>query len=222
VAIRDSDWTVVGVFESNGDARESELIGDAESILSVYQSSIVNSVTVQLQSPASFSDFKDALTTDPTLTVSVQREEEYYARQSRRLGVMLTIVAYIVGGIMAIGAIFGGLATMYAAVSTRTVEIATLRAIGYGPAGVVVSVVLESLLLASLGALGGSALAWLALSGRTISTLIGSGQIVAQLQVNARLFAMAIAWAGGIGLVGGLFPAIRAARQPVATALRAM
>lgn len=220
VPIRDTQWTVVGVYKSGGDARESELVADAESLLSVQQSSVFHSVTVQLEGGESFDAFKDALTTNPALTVSVVREQEYYARQSRRLSVVLSFVAYLVGGIMAIGAMFGALSTMYSAVSTRTVEIGTLRAIGFGAAAVVASVLIEALLLAAAGAMGGAGLAWLAFSGRNITTLLGNGQIVAQLQVSGGLFALAIVWACAIGLAGGLFPAVRAARMPVAEALR--
>jgi putative ABC transport system permease protein len=187
----------------------------------VYQSSIYNSVTVQLESESSFTAFKDSLTTNPLLTVSVARERDYYGKQSTRLNTVLTIVAYVVGGIMAVGAMFGALSTMYSAVSTRTSEIATLRAIGFGASSVVVSVLLESLLLASLGGLAGGGLAWFVFNGRHITTFLGRGHIVAQLQVNGVLLGNAIVWACAIGLAGGLFPAIRAARLPVATALRA-
>jgi putative ABC transport system permease protein len=221
VAIRDGVWTVVGIYATGGDARESELVADAETLLSAYQSSIFNSATVQLDSAASFDRFKEALANDPTLTVTASRETDYYQRQSKRMSLLLSFIAYVVGGIMAIGAMFGAVSTMYTAVSARTVEIATLRAIGFGAAGVVVSVLIEALLFATTGALAGALLAWTILNGRNISTLQGGGQVVAQLHVSPALFVTAIIWACVIGLIGGLLPAIRAAQVPVATALRA-
>jgi putative ABC transport system permease protein len=223
IALRGSDWTIVGSFESNGDSHESELLADAETVLSAYRRNLYQSVIVLLDSQASFDAFKTALTTNPQLSVDVQRERDYYAHQSERMTNVLSFVAYVVGGIMAVGALFGALNTMYSAVSVRTREIATLRAIGFGAAAVVLSVLIEAMLLSILGALIGAGLAWVFFNGNVVSTL-GSNftQVVFRLAVSPALVVLGVLWACVIGLIGGLFPAIRAARLPVATALRAV
>jgi putative ABC transport system permease protein len=222
IELRGSDWTVVGVFTSNGDSHESELMADAETVLSAYQRNLYQSVFAQLESEAAFDAFKKALTSNPQLSVDVKREREYYAQQSEQLSKVMSFVAYVVGGIMAVGALFGALNTMYSAVSTRSQEIATLRAIGFGSAPVVISVMLEALLLALIGALIGAALAWIFFNGNAVSTLGGNfTQVVFRLTVTPQLIVLGIVWACVIGLIGGLFPAIRAARLPVAAALRA-
>jgi putative ABC transport system permease protein len=223
VISNDAEWQVVGTFESNGDAHESELLADADTVLSAYHRTTFNSVTVWLESPAAFDTLKASVTTNPTLTMDVQRETNYYERQSKRFSIFLSIVANVIAIVMAIGAIFGALNTMYSAVSARSVEIATLRAIGFGSAGVVVSVLVEALTLALIGALVGAALAWLAFNGNTVSTISGSGgltQVAFHLRIGFRLIVVGIAWACVVGIVGGLFPSIRAARLPVAEALR--
>lgn len=222
IAFRNSEWTVVGIFESSGDAHESELQGDVETVLSAYRRNGFQSVTVMLDSAAAFDRFKGALTTDPTLKVSVQREADYYAAQSRNLSKLLNMLAYFVGGIMALGACFGALNTMYTAVSTRTREIATLRAIGFSGAPIVISVLVESLLLAIVGSGIGSAAAWVFFDGNTVNTLgAGFTQVVFHLTVTASLLVSGVFVACTIGMLGGLLPAVRAARQPIATALRA-
>jgi putative ABC transport system permease protein len=223
IALRGSDWTIVGAFESNGDSHESELFADAETVLSAYRRNLYQSVVVLLNSKDSFDAFKAALTTNPQLSVAVTRERDYYAEQSQRMGTVLAFVAYFVGGIMAVGALFGALNTMYSAVSVRSREIATLRAIGFGAAAVVVSVLIEAMLLSVMGALVGAGLAWLFFNGNVVSTL-GSNftQVVFRLAVSPALVVLGVLWACAIGLIGGLFPAIRAARLPVAAALRAI
>jgi putative ABC transport system permease protein len=222
IAFRDSEWTVVGVFETGGDAHESELQGDVETVLSAYRRNIFQSVSVMLQSADAFDRFKAALTTDPTLKVSVERETEYYAAQSRNLSKLLNLLAYFVGGIMALGASFGAINTMYTAVSTRTREIATLRAIGFSGLPIVVSVLVESLLLALIGSAIGSFAAWLFFNGNTVNTLgAGFTQVVFHLTVTVSLLVSGVVLACVIGMLGGLFPAVRAARLPIATALRA-
>jgi putative ABC transport system permease protein len=221
VALRDSEWTVVGVFSSGGDASESRLMTDAATLLSAYQRTASNSVTVLLESEASFDEFKTALTTNPTLSVAVERETDYYLRQSTQATTFFTIVSNFVGGVMALGALFAALNTMYSAVSARTVEIATLRAIGFGAGGVVVSVLVESLALALLGALLGAAISWALFGGNTIALGNGVSSLVFEMQVTPTLLAIGIGWACLVGFLGGLFPAVRAARLPVATALRA-
>lgn len=222
VDFRDSAWTVVGVFESDGDARESELIGDNETVLSAYRRNGFQSVTVQLDDAAGFDAFKAALTTDPTLSVDVQRERAYYAEQSQQLTQLLDFLAVFVGGIMAVGAMFGALNTLYSAVSARSLEIATLRAIGFSAGPVVVSVMVEALLLALIGGVLGALLAALLFNGNVVNTL-GSNfsQVVFQLDVSPALVQLGVIWALVIGALGGLLPALRAARLPVVTALRA-
>lgn len=222
VSFRDSDWTVVGIFESNGDAHESELLTDIETALSAYRRNLFQSVTVMLESPEAFNTYKDALTTNPTLSVDVKREPEYYAKQSAGLKKLLDFLAFGVGGIMALGAVFGTLNTMYSAVSSRGLEIATLRAIGFGALPVVVSVFVEALALALIGGGIGAILAWLFFNGNTVNTLGANfTQVVFNLTVTPALLINGIVWACVIGAIGGLFPAIRAARLPIAAALRA-
>ena len=154
VALRDSEWTVVGVYRS-GDVAESGMITDAATLLSAYQRAVVNSVTVRLESPESFDAFKTALTTNPSLSVDVFREPEYFAQQTEDLSSLFFFITYIVTGIMGAGALVGAINTMYSAVSARSLEIATLRAIGFGASGVVVSVLAEAVLLALVGACRG-------------------------------------------------------------------
>jgi len=222
---RGATWTVVGVFASGGDSHESELLTDAETLNSTDGRAAFQNVIVLLDSPAAFQRFKDALSANPALAVDVSRESEYYRRQSEVIGKVIGIIAYVVGGIMAVGAIFGALNTMYSAVSARLKEIATLRALGFGATAMVLSVLVEALLLALLGGIIGAGLAWLFFNGNMVSSATsgpGQGQLVFQLSVSLQLVALGIVWACVIGLVGGLFPAIRAARLPVAEALRSV
>lgn len=222
ISFRDSDWTVVGIFSSGGDAHDSELIADVDTVQSAFRRNLYQSVTALLDAPSSFAAFKDALTTNPTLTVDVKREPEYYAEQSKQLTKLLNFIAYFVGGIMAIGAMFGALNTMYSAVSSRAREIATLRAIGFGAVPVVISVFAEALLLALLGGALGAALAWLFFNGNAVSTLGANfSQVVFRLTVTPGIVVSGLWLALFIGLLGGLFPAVRAARLPVVDALRA-
>jgi putative ABC transport system permease protein len=222
---RGATWTVVGVFTSDGDSHESGLMTDAETLIAAEQRGTFQSVTVLLESPAAFQKFKDALTSNPALAVDVSREREYYRRQSEVLSKVIYIIAYVVGGIMAVGAIFSALNTMYSAVSARLREIATLRAIGFGATAMVMSVLAEALLLALIGGSIGAGLAWLFFNGHQVGTSAGgaaSGHLIFELSVSPALIATGIVWACAIGLIGGLFPAVRAARLPVATALRAI
>ncbi len=214
------DWTVVGRFESRGDVHESEVMTDAETLMSAANRTVFSGVTVKLDSPQSFDAFKQALLQNPMLKVDVQREAEYYEGQSKGISTLLGIVANTVGAIMAVGALFGALNTMYSAVSARTVEIATLRAVGFGSWPVVASVLIEAQVLALSGALVGGAIAWIVFNGSTFSTGGALGQVTLRLHVGAPLIALGILWAAVIGFIGGLFPAIRAARTSVADALR--
>jgi putative ABC transport system permease protein len=225
IKLHGATWTVVGIFESGGSGRESELIADKQTLNSSYQrGNGVQSIWVVLDPQGGFQTFKDSITTNPQLQVDVSTEKDFGTQQSAQISSILKIVAYVVGGIMAIGAIFGALNTMYSAVSTRSREIATLRAIGFGPVPVVISVFVEALLLALIGGSVGALIAWLLFNGHSVDTVGGGfgGQLIFDLAVTPGLVALGIAWACIIGLIGGLFPAIRAARLPVATALRAV
>ncbi|GHE39066.1 ABC transporter permease [Vulcaniibacterium thermophilum] len=214
-------WTVVGVFES-GDSHESELWADAEVLGPTYQRTAFQSVTVKLDGKRGLARLKAAMAADPRLKLDVETTRHYYNKQSAGLTRLIQILGTVVGAIMAVGAVFGALNTMYAAVAARAREIATLRAIGFRGLPVVVAVMLETMLLALLGGLIGALLAWLVFNGYTASTLSGNfSQVVFQFQVGPELVWTGLKWALGIGLVGGLFPALRAARLPVTEALRA-
>ncbi len=218
VALPQGDWTVVGTFESKGDMLESAILTDEATLASAMRTSNYKSVMVMLNSPDSYAAFKKYLTTNPALSVEPMRETDYVELQARQLNLILRFIAFLVGGIMGLGAMFGALNTMYSAVSTRAVEIATLRAIGFGGLVVVISVIVEALLLTSVGAAIGAGLAWIAFNGN----LHAMGGSTIRLAVTPGLVAGGIVFAAMLGLVGGLFPAIRAARLPVATALRAI
>ncbi|HTT03964.1 MAG TPA: ABC transporter permease [Steroidobacteraceae bacterium] len=218
VALPQGDWKVVGTFESKGDMLESAILTDEATLASAMRTSSYKSVMVMLSSPEAYAAFKKYLTTNPSLSVEPMRETDYVELQARQLNLILRFVAFLVGGIMGLGAMFGALNTMYSAVSTRAVEIATLRAIGFGGLVVVSSVIVEALLLTSVGAAIGAGLAWVAFNGN----LHAMGGATIRLAVTPGLVAGGIVFAAMLGLVGGLFPAIRAARLPVATALRAI
>lgn len=219
---RNADWTVTGVFTSHGDIHESELLADVDTVASSIERNGYSSAVGLLADAAAFDRFKDSLTTDPRLRVDVEREPAYYAAQSRPLTELITIVGNTVAVIMAIGAMFGALNTMYSAVDARSLEIATLRAIGFGALPVLASVMIESVALALLGGILGGALAWMLFNGHSVATLGGAfAQVVFQLAVSRALLLEGILWACAIGVLGGLFPALRAARLPVAEALRA-
>ncbi len=218
----DNEWTVVGIFQSGGSAHESELWSDTESVLAAFHRNTFNSVTAWTTNDAGFEQLQAAAATDPTLTVDVYRESGYYADQSNEFSGFLTVMGKLIAGIMAVGAVFGALNSMYTAVSTRTSEIATLRAIGFGPGCIVISVFAEAMLLAFTGALLGAGLAWLFFNGNTVSTVSGNGvaQVVFSMHIGVDAMVTGISWSLVLGLIGGLFPAIRAARLPIVLALR--
>jgi putative ABC transport system permease protein len=219
--LRGVDWTVTGLFTSNGDVHESELLADVDTVSSSLERNGYSSAVGLLTSADSFTAFKDSLTSDPQLKVDVQRETDYYAAQSKGLTKTINVVGNTVAIIMAIGAMFGALNTMYSAVAARGLEIATLRAIGFGATPVLLSVMIEALILSLLGGIIGAAVAWLFFNGHSVSTLgAGFAQVVFQLTVTSTLIVSGIIWACAIGLLGGFFPALRAARLPVAEALR--
>ncbi|MFO1506631.1 MAG: ABC transporter permease [Lysobacterales bacterium] len=214
-------WTVVGEFDS-GDSYNSELWADKDTIASVYRrGSSATSVTLKLTSPGAFDQFKAAVKADPALRVDVETTKAYFAKQSEGLTKLIRILGTTIGVIMAIGALFGALNSMYAAVATRAREIATLRALGFRGTPVVASVMLETMLLALAGGVLGALVAWLIFDRYTVSTLGGNfTQVVFQFRITPELLWSGIKWALAIGFVGGLFPAVRAARLPVTAALR--
>ena len=217
------EWPVVGMFSANGGAAESEIWTDAKVLQDAYhRGDSFQSVYVRLNSPGAFSEFKDSLTSNPQLSVKVVRLSEYYAEQSEVVTQLITTLGFLIAFLMAIGAVFGALNTMYSAVAARTREIATLRALGFGGGAVVVSLMLESLLLALVGGALGGGLAYLAFNNFHTSTinLQSFCQTAFAFRVTPELLVRGVVWAAVIGLIGGLFPAIRAARLPIAAALR--
>jgi putative ABC transport system permease protein len=221
VELANNLWTVVGTFAS-GDSHDSELWADSETVANTYRITAFQSVTAKLAGKDGFAQLKAAMAADPRLKLDVDTTQHYYSRQSENLTRFLKILGIVIGTIMAIGAVFGALNTMYAAVAGRAREIATMRAIGFRGLPVVVAVILETMLLALLGGVIGGAIAWIVFNGYTAATL-GSNfsQVMFQFKVSPELLWNGLKWALGIGLVGGLFPALRAARLPVTEALRA-
>jgi putative ABC transport system permease protein len=223
IPMQNGEWTVTGIFESNGDSHESEFLADANTLIAALRrGQTFNSATVWLENPADFTKFKDAVSSDPTLSVDVKTEPDYFEQRSRPIARILNVVAYVIGGFMALGAVFGALNTMYSAISARRLEIATLRALGFSNGAVVVSVFVEALLLAALGAVLGAAVAWFFFDNNVVSmaSATNRGQLTFALSVSPGLIATGVGFALVIGTLGGLFPAIRAARLPVAVALR--
>ena len=216
-------WDVVGLFEAGDGAAESELWTDAPVLQGAYRRGNSFSVVYgKLGTADQFNAFKDALTSDPRLSVQVERETEYMAAQSELLSTFISVIGYGIALLMALGAMFGALNTMYSAVSDRSREIATLRALGFAPRSIVVSVMIEAFVLALIGGLLGALLAYLFFNGLTVSTLNFASftQVVFAFAVTPDLLIQGIVLALIIGLVGGLAPAVRAARMPIVTALR--
>ena len=217
------EWTITGIFDAGGSAFDSEVWCDARVLNGVYKrpANVFQSVTVHLTSPHAFQQFKDAVSRDPRLNVDVSRETDYYAKQSQTFTRLITILGGLVAAVMAIGAIFGALNTMYSAVAERIREIAVMRALGFGAAAVVFSFLIEALLIAFVGG-GIGCIAVLPLNGfttgamnwQTFSHLAFAFKITPTLMVGGIIFAL------GMGVLGGLLPAVHAARQPVAKALR--
>lgn len=220
LTLGNQQWTVVGAFNS-GDSHDSELWTDAETLATTYQRGAWQSISVRTDGKAGFDQFKAAVAADPRLKLDVETTKAYYAKQGGGLTKLISVLGTVIGAIMAFGAVFGALNTMYAAVATRAREIATMRAIGFRGLPVVTAIMLETMLLALIGGLLGGLVAWAIFNGYSVST-IGSNfsQVVFQFKVSPELLWSGLKWALGIGLVGGLFPALRAARLPITTALR--
>lgn len=218
-----SDWTVVGVFEDGGSVVESEIWSDAAVLQPAYnRGNFFQSVRAKLASKDDFQTFKDAITKDPRLDVQVDRESDYFAGQSKGLTQIINGLGTIIALLMGFGAVFGALNTMYSAVQARTREIATLRALGFRSTPVVISVLAESLVLTLIGGVLGAIAAYFGFDGFQAATLNWQSfsQVAFKFAVTPKLLLVGIAYALIMGLIGGLFPAIRAARLPVTAALR--
>jgi len=216
-------WPIVGIFSANGGAAESEVWTDATMLQGAFnRGDSFQAVYGKLATPGAFNQFKDALTTNPQLSVKVEKQADFNEAQSTMMTKMINTLGVLVAGLMAVGATFGALNTMYSAVSARTREIATLRALGFGRGSVVISVMLESLALALIGGLLGGALAYLFFNGHQTSTMNfqSFSQVAFAFDVTPELLVKGIVWAAAIGLIGGFLPALRAARLPIASALR--
>ena len=216
-------WKVVGVFEANGGIAETELWCDVRVLQGAYRrGNTYQIVLARLDSSDGFNTFRDALTSNPQVNVQVRRETEYYAQQSRTLSSLIQGVGFGIAALMGIGAVFGAILTMYTAVSTRSREIATPRALGFNTTSVVISVLAESLVLAAIGGVIGGLAAYLGFNGYQTSTMNFQtfSQVAFAFRVTPQLLVLGLVYALLMGLVGGLFPAIRAARLPIPTALR--
>ena len=216
-------WKVVGIFESDGAVSETEIWCDSRVLQGAYRrGNSYQTVLAQLDSSDSFNTFRDWLTANPQVNVQVRREADYYAQQSRALSGLIQGVGFGIAALMGIGAVFGAILTMYTAVSTRSREIATLRALGFNTTSVVVSVLAESLALAAIGGAIGGAGAYLGFNGYQTSTINFAtfSQVAFAFQVTPQLLGLGLIYALLMGLIGGLFPAVRAARLPIPTALR--
>jgi len=223
IGLGSARWQVVGIFDAGGSAFDSEVWGDAHLLNGAYNrpDTISQSVTVHLASPAALQQLRDALTADPRLNVDVTREIDYYSKQSTRMTQLITILGGFVAAIMAIGAVFGALNTMYSAVAERGREIGTMRALGFNSGNVVLSFLVEALLISFVGGLLGC-LAVLPLNGLTTSTINFQtfSNLAFAFKITFDLLWMGVLFALVMGVLGGMPPAIRAASRPVATALR--
>jgi putative ABC transport system permease protein len=216
-------WHVVGVFEADGGVAESEIWCDARSLQGAYRrGNSYQSVLAQLDSSDSLTAFSDWLTSNPAVNLMVRRETDYYAGQSQALTTLIRTIGFGIAALMGVGAIFGAILTMYTAVAARAREIATLRALGFNTSSVLVSVLGESLALGAIGGIIGGLAAYLAFNGYQTSTMNFQtfSQVAFAFAVTPALLIQGLSYAIAMGLVGGLFPAIRAARLPISAALR--
>jgi len=216
-------WKVVGVFDAGGTAFDSEIWCDSTVLNQTYNrpTNIFQSITLRMTSPDAFQTLKDALTSDPRLTVQVDRERDFYNRQSQTLTTLITVLGFLVAGVMGVGAVFGALNTMYSMIAERSREIATMRAIGFGSGSVALSFIFEALLIALIGGIVGCALV-LPVNGLTTGAMNWQtfSHVAFAFSVTPTLIAAGLVFALLMGLIGGAPPAIRAATRPVASALR--
>jgi putative ABC transport system permease protein len=215
VRLRDGKWPIVGIFSCGADIIESYLVGDAITVMAARRRAGFAQVIAQLVDARAYPEFQRWLEENPAFTFYVERKTDYDLREAGSSTAFFTRMAYLIGAIMALGALFGIVKIMYAAVRARTCEIGTLRAIGFGATPVALSVLLEAALLGVIGALIGAAIAWLLFDGR--ETWVWGAF---KLRVSPSLWALGLVWALMTSLLGGLFPALRAARLPAAEALR--
>ena len=219
--LADTDWTIVGVFEAGGSGVESEIWTDLPMVQSAFRlGNGVHTLRVRPSSAQQVTALADRLKANSTLGVSAQRENDYYQRSAQGLFGIVSSFAYPLLIVMVIGAVFAGINTMYGAVAARTREIGTARALGFDATPVALAVLVESVLLALLGSLIGIAIIYLALDGlQANSNFLTGTQYAFTFAVSGDVMAQGVLWAIAIGLVGGLFPALRAARMPVVRAL---
>jgi putative ABC transport system permease protein len=218
-----TQWPVVGIFDSGGTAAETEIWCDVRALQGAFRrGNSYQSVLAKLESPASFDTIKDWLSSNPQVDVDVKRESDYYLEQSRTLTGLVEGIGWGVAGLMGLGAVIGAVLTMYSAVVARTREIATLRALGFGSFPVLLSILGESMVLALIGGVLGGALAYAGFNGFQTSTMNWQtfSQVAFGFAVTPRLLAQGMIYALVMGLIGGIFPAIRAARLPISKALR--
>lgn len=224
INVGDAPWKVVGIFSADGGTEESEIWTDTAVLQPAYKrENSFQSARVRLTSADAFQEFKDSITSNTQLNeVRVERLDDFYSAQSEMLTTLVSTVGFLIAGLMALGALFGALNTMYGAISARTREIATLRALGFSSSPVILSVLAESLALALIGGTLGAGIAYFSFNGMQTSTMNWQtfSQVTFAFAVTPALLIQAIIWASIIGLLGGLFPAIRAARLPIADALR--
>jgi putative ABC transport system permease protein len=217
-------WPVVGLFEADGSVAETEIWCDAHILQGIYGNvGNFNSVLATLDTPESLTTLHDWIVTNPqTDGLTVMRESEYYASRSEMMTRLINTLGFGIASLMGIGAIFGAVLTMYTAVASRTREIATLRALGFNTISVVVSVITEAMMLGAIGGFLGGAAAYLAFNGFETSTMNFQtfSQVAFAFRVTPRLLLTGLVYALSIGLIGGLLPAIRAARLPITSALR--
>jgi putative ABC transport system permease protein len=217
VIMQDGQWPIVGTFTTDGDVLEGQIAGDAATLMSAAKRNNFDSVIVRLGGAGSLESLQHALAANPRLGVRAERQSDYYERTSQDTAGFFRAVAYVVGGIMALGALFGALNILYSAVGARAREIATLRALGFGGMAVAISVIAESVLLALTGALIGIGIAWALLNGQGYAF----GEVLFHLTVSPAIVGLGLGWALAVALLGGILPALRAARLPVVDALRA-
>ncbi len=216
LVLNNAEWTIVGVFAGSDSIGDSVLRGDADTVMSAFNRGTYQAATAQLESVSAFQTFKDSLTSNPAIAVEVRTVAQTMKSNFGQLNSLLDFVAYFVGAVMASGAIFGALNSLYASVDARRRELATLRAIGFNSGPIIVSVLLEGMVLALPGAFLGALVAWILFNGNVVDV----AGLIFKLTVTPRLLWISIFWAVAIGLIGASLPALRAARVPVATALR--
>jgi putative ABC transport system permease protein len=223
IRLQNGDWTIVGIYSGGKGSRESEIIADVQTVMAAYKLKSYNSISVVLNTPARFAGFRREVVSDTKARLDVRTEAEYLASDSGYISRMMHIVAYSIGTIMSLGALFGALNSMYSALTTRGTEMATLRAIGFSGGAVSAALLIEALLLALLGAAIGLATSYAIFAGQMMNTLGGSvtgSQLVFSLPFTPALMIGVVASACAIGLIGGLLPAVRVARSSIAAELQ--